>query len=343
VISAKRLLKNALVGGAYHTGLLGLYLRTKLRGRALALTYHRVLPEQALANSFSTDAIVVTPATFRRHMQVLRKSFNPLTAEQFAAALASGQWPERACIVTFDDGWLDNLEHALPILEECSVPAVLFIATDYIGSDRCFWQETLARYLAAAATVPDRSGELFAELGIPNVPKLPPAEARVAIRAMIDTLKSKPQEQLDALLARVHGLLQQWQVSPSQNHPDRFLSWSQVKQLSASGLVTIASHCCSHTPLTKLSADQVRNELQRSREVIREQTGIDTRDMAYPNGDHDANIATAVRDSGYRTAFTTIRGHVAPAANAFTLRRINIHEHGTASPGMFLARLAGIF
>ena len=65
--------------------------------------------------------------------------------------------------------------------------------------------------------------------------------------------------------------------------------------------------------------------------------------VAYPNGDHDPNIAAAVRDSGYRTAYTTIRGHVAPAANAFTLKRINIHERGTATPGAFLARLAGIF
>lgn len=340
---AKRLLKNALVAGAYHSGLLGLYLGRKLKGRAVALTYHRVLPEQELARSFSTDAIVVTPETFRRHMQTLRRSFNPLTAEQFSAALASGQWPERACIVTFDDGWLDNLEHALPILQECNVPAVLFIATDYVGTERCFWQETLARYLAAAATVPDRSMPLFTELGIPHVLKLPAAEARAATRAMIDSLKSQPQAQLDGLLARVHSLLQQWQVALPQNHPDRFLSWAQVKQLSESGVVTIASHCCSHTPLTKLEADAVREELQRSRRIIQERVGVDTRDLAYPNGDHDPNIAAAVRDSGYRTAYTTIRGHVAPAANAFTLKRINIHERGTATPGAFLARLAGIF
>lgn len=342
-MSAKRLLKSALVAGAYHTGLLRLYLRFKLRGRAVALTYHRVLPPQALASSFSADGIVVTPQTFRRHMQVLRKSFNPLTAEQFAAALASGRWPPRACIVTFDDGWLDNLEHALPILEETSVPAVLFIATDYIGSDRCFWQETLARYLAAAASVPEQSAALFSELGIPQVLDRSPAEARATIRAMIDTLKSQPQAQLDALLARVQVSLQEWQVSLPQTHPDRFLSWPQVKQLNASGLVTIASHCCSHTPLTKLTADEVRNELQRSREIIRERAGIETRDLAYPNGDHDTKIANAVRDSGYRTAFTTLRGHVTATANAFTLRRVNIHESGTASPGAFLARLAGIF
>ena len=342
-MTAKRFLKSALIAGAYRSGLLEIYLRRKLRGRAVVLTYHRVLPEQEFDRSFSTESIVVTPHTFRRHLQVLRESFNPLTAEQFSAALASGHWPERACIVTFDDGWLDNLQHALPILEECGVPAVLFIATDYIGTERCFWQETLARYLAVAASVPDRSTPLFTELGIAHVLKLPPAQARPAIRALIDALKSQPQAQIDALLARVHGLIQEWQLELPQNHPDRFLTWPQVKQLADSGVVTIASHCCSHTPLTKLDADAVREELQRSRRIIQERIGVDTRDMAYPNGDHDVNIAAAVRDSGYRTAFTTDRGHVAPAANAFTLKRINIYERGTATTGAFLARLTGIF
>ena len=338
----KRVIKSALVAGAYHSGLLGLYLRRKLRGQAVVLTYHRVLPERSFADSFSTPAIVVTPETFRRHMQVLRKSFHPLTAAEFSAALTDGRLPPRACVVTFDDGWLDNLEHALPILEECSVPAVLFIATDYIGTDRCFWQETLARQLAAAATT-ERSTGLFAELGNAQVPKMSPAHARVAIRRLIDVLKSKPQAQIDALLVRVQSSLDEWKIAVPSVHPDRFLSWQQVKQLSSSGVVSIGSHCCSHTPLTKLSLQQATNELQRSREVIRERTGIDPLDMAYPNGDHDADIAAAVRASGYRTAFTTLRGHVTAAADAFTLRRINIAEQATGSPGAFLARLAGIF
>lgn len=342
-MNPKRLIKNALIAGAYHSGLLRLWLRFKLRDRAVALTYHRVLPAQALSDSFSTAAIVISPQTFRRHMQWLRKAFNPLTAAEFAAALAAGKLPPRACIVTFDDGWLDNLEHALPILRECSVPAVLFIATDYIGTDRCFWQETLARALFAAAGTPQQSAALFAELGDERVPQLPPAQAKAAIRGIIDQWKSRPQEQIDALLVRVQALLQTWGIAVPASHPDRFLSWAQVNELHGSGLVTIGSHCCTHTPLTKLSSSQVRDELQTSRQIIRERSGIDPLDLAYPNGDHDANIATAVKASGYRTAFTTLRGHVTPAANAFTLRRINIAEQGTDSAGGFLARIAGIF
>jgi peptidoglycan/xylan/chitin deacetylase (PgdA/CDA1 family) len=343
--AAKRMLKGAMVDFAYRTGILQLYLRRKLRGRAVVLTYHRVLPPERSAESFSTDAIVVSPESFRRQMQLLRRMFTPLSADEFAAALRSGRMPEGACVVTFDDGWYDNLEHALPILQECSVPAVLFVATDFIDTDHCFWQERLSRALNTARQIPERSATLFAELGASHLlqAQLSPAAAKTAIRAIIDKYTALPQAEIDALVRKVETFLQQAGVAPSTQHPDRFLTWEQVKQLGDSGLVAIGSHCCTHTPLTKLDANAVHAELQRSRQVIRERTGFEPDDLAYPNGDHDAQIARAVQSNGYRSAYTTMRGHVEPAADAFRLQRINIHEHSTATDAAFLSRLAGLF
>jgi peptidoglycan/xylan/chitin deacetylase (PgdA/CDA1 family) len=343
--SAKRMLKGAMVAFAYRTGLLQLYLRRKLRDRAVVLTYHRVLPEERSAESFSTDAIVVSPETFRRQMQLLRRLFTPLSADQFAQALVAGRMPEGACVVTFDDGWYDNLDYALPILRETAVPAVLFVATDYIGTDACFWQERLSRALSAARRMPERSGPLFAELGASHVldPSLTPAQTKLAIRAIIDRYKAQPQAEIDALVRKVEDLLQSAGVATDQQHPDRFLTWEQVKALDASGLVAIGSHCCTHTPLTKLDPLAVQTELQRSKQIIRERVGIDPSDLAYPNGDHDTQIAKAVEGNGYRCAYTTVRGLVEPTSDAFRLRRINIHEHSTDSDAAFMSRLAGLF
>jgi peptidoglycan/xylan/chitin deacetylase (PgdA/CDA1 family) len=343
--SAKRMLKGAMVAFAYRTGFLHLYLRRKLRGRAVVLTYHRVLPKDCSAESFSTDAIVVSPETFRRQMQLLRRLFTPLSADQFAQALATGHMPPGACVVTFDDGWYDNLDHALPILRETSVPAVLFVATDYIGTANCFWQERLSRALNAARRIPERTASLFAELSASHLlePALTPPQAKLAIRAIIDRYKAQPQPEIDALVHKVEGLLSDAGVAADRQHPDRFLTWEQVQGLHASGLVSIGSHCCTHTPLTKLDPGAVQAELRRSREVIRERVGIDPSDLAYPNGDHDAQIAKAVKDNGYRCAYTTNRGLVEPAADAFRLRRINIHEQSTDSDAAFMSRLAGLF
>ena len=343
--TAKRMLKGAMVAFAYRTGLLESYLRRKLRGRAVVLTYHRVLPKERSAESFSTDAIVVSPETFRRQMQLLRRLFTPLSADEFAQALSAGQLPPGACVVTFDDGWYDNLDYALPILRETSVPAVLFVATDYIGTDKCFWQERLSRALSAARRIPERSRSLFAEIGATHLldDALPPAQAKLAIRAIVDRYKAQPQPEIDALVRKVEELLRDASVTTDGQHPDRFLTWEQVKALDESGLVAIGSHCCTHTPLTKLDASAVQAELRRSRDVIRERIGVNPSDLAYPNGDHDAQIATAVKDNGYRCAYTTMRGLVDPAADAFRLRRINIHEQSTASDAAFMSRLAGLF
>jgi peptidoglycan/xylan/chitin deacetylase (PgdA/CDA1 family) len=343
--SAKRMLKGAIVAFAYRTGLLRLYLRRKLRGRAVVLTYHRVLPRERSAESFSTDVIVVTPETFRRQMQLLRRLFTPLSADQFAQALAAGRMPPGACLVTFDDGWYDNLEYALPILRETAVPAVLFVAADYVGSEDGFWQERLSRALSVARRIPDRSRAMFAELDASHLldASLTPAQAKLAIGEIIDRYKPRPQPEIDALVGKVEGLLRDAGASAERRHPDRFLTWDQVKQLGSSGVVAIGSHCCTHTPLTKLDAGAVQAELRRSREIIREHTGIDPSDLAYPNGDHDAHIAKAVQDNGYRCAYTTLRGWVEPAADAFRLRRVNIHEQSTASDAAFMSRLAGLF
>lgn len=343
--SVKRMLKGAMVAFAYRTGLLLWYLRRKLRGRAVVLTYHRVLPKERSAESFSTDAIVVSPATFRRQMQLLRQLFTPLSADEFAQALSAGKLPAGACVVTFDDGWYDNLEYALPILRETSVPAVLFVATDYIGTGACFWQERLSRALNCIRRIPDRSTTLFTELGASHLldASLSPAQAKLAIRTIIDRCKAQPQSEIDALVLKVEALLREAGATVEAQHPDRFLTWEQVKQLGNSGLVAIGSHCCTHTPLTKLDAGLLQTELRRSREVIRERTGIDPSDLAYPNGDHDVHIAQAVKDHGYRCAYTTIRGWVEPAADAFRLRRINIHEQSTDSDAAFMSRLAGLF
>lgn len=343
--SAKRMLKGAMVAFAYRTGLLQLYLRRKLRGRAVVLTYHRVLPKERSAESFSTDAIVVSPETFRRQMQLLRRLFTPLSADEFAQALSAGRLPAGACVVTFDDGWYDNLDYALPILRETGVPAVLFVATDYIDSQDCFWQERLSRALSTARQIPARSSALFAELGASHLldASLTPAQAKLAIRAIIDRYKAQPQAEIDVLVNRVEALLREAGVGVDGRHPDRFLTWEQVRQLGNSGVMAIGSHCCTHTPLTKLDAGAVQTELRRSREIIRERAGIDPSDLAYPNGDHDAQIAKAVKDNGYRCAYTTNRGLVDPSADAFRLRRINIHEQSTASDAAFMSRLAGLF
>lgn len=335
------MIKSSLASAGYSSGLLQRYVTSRLSGRAAVLMYHRVLPAELAAQTFSADGIVVSAEAFRMQMRIVRDQLNPLTVGQFARCLREGQFPDRACLVTFDDGWYDNREYALPVLREMQVPAVVFLATDYVGTSNCFWQERLSQMLHFGLdSDPDIRRNLSESLQVDLEAARRFPDRRAAARGLVDQVKRLPAariraavEQASAILARADGF--------SENHSiDRFMDWSEAQALYDDGTFAIGSHCCTHTPLTKLEPIDVAKELDLSGARIAQMTGSRPATMAYPNGDCSAAIATATRDAGYELAFTTERGYVAPGDAPQQLRRINVHEHSTATPGLFLARIA---
>jgi peptidoglycan/xylan/chitin deacetylase (PgdA/CDA1 family) len=339
---AKRKLKSALMHTLHLTGLLSLLARKALGDKAVVLTYHRVLPRDLQKNSFSAPSIVVTPATFEKHVRFISRFFKPLSAQEFAAALRGERpLPKRACLVTFDDGWYDNLEFALPILKRHGVPALLFVATGYIGSERCFWQERLGRLLYRAWGLPAQAESVFASLRAPHIPKLDEPRAREAIRALISDMKDGEVGKALALIRSLEERLGASEGTASLGE-DRFLSWQELQTLRASGVFEIESHAVSHVPLTKVKADAVTGELNESREEISRRLDHRPTLLAYPNGDCDEAVANLVRSAGYELAFTTERGYVGPTSNRFQLKRMNIHEGAAPDAPSLLGRIAGL-
>lgn len=340
MIRLKKQIKTALASVALASGFLPRYVAGRLSGQAAVLMYHRVLPDQARADSYSADGIIVSPDTFRLQMQILRRRFHPLSLPEYVAHLEEGRFPDNSCLVTFDDGWFDNHEYALPILEGTRVPAAVFIATDYIGTGRCFWQESLSRLLAHAAGLGGAAVSMFAGLARPDVPGLASGSRKLAIRQCIDGLKHRSIAEVAELTTRVEDLLRTHGVSQSPLHADRFMNWEQVTTLHRSGLVSIGSHCRSHVPLTRLTLGEASRELEESRQIIAAQTGSAPIAIAYPNGDCNIEIGDAADRAGYKAAFTTERGYSSGVGHRFLQKRINIHEHSTDSEGSFLARVA---
>src|SRR5215471_13447477 len=94
------------------------------RGRLSILLYHRVLTDVDDLNTWD-----VTAAVFEGQMQALRANFSPLRLSEAVERLAERSLPERAICVTFDDGYADNADVALPILKHWGVPATFFVST----------------------------------------------------------------------------------------------------------------------------------------------------------------------------------------------------------------------
>lgn len=331
----RRLLAYAL----YYTGLLWLYAAIRLRHRAVVLMYHRVLP--AGADTFSHPGIIVTPETFDRQMAFLAQHFRSLTPAQFKQELAASSFGRRACLVTFDDGWWDNLEYALPVLKKHDIPAIVFVATGYIGTTETFWQERLARLAYLAGVRHGLESGVLHDIGFGGVPRATPGQFRLRAREFVTSLKTQDPATARQMIERLQAALHD---SPESRDlgADRFMTWDEVNALHQGGQVTIGSHAHSHARLTTLGYKGARQEFEISRlELVR--YGIsDVNTCAYPNGDVNDPVEAAATDSGFALGFATRGGFVRHSSEATCIRRINIHEADSRSRPEFLYRLLGL-
>jgi peptidoglycan/xylan/chitin deacetylase (PgdA/CDA1 family) len=335
---SRRLIASAL----YYTGILWLLAAIRFRRRAVVLMYHRVLPESE--DTFSADGIIVRPETFARQMAFLRRHFKLLSIEDLERCFAEGKpLPSRSCLVTFDDGWADNYQYALPILREQNVPAVIFLAADFIGTDACFWQERVTRSLYNAAQSGGAAGALAERYLGSDIRSRSPAELRFLVRQAVDKLKHRPAEEIQQLERELEAALASSSPGANSRGADRFMTWSQVSELARSSRVALGAHGCSHTPLTLLDQAKVASELEESRSRIAAAIGRPITCIAYPNGNFNDTVLELTRSAGYALGFTTDKGSVGVEDHPLALRRINIHESSTRTMPEFLCAILLVF
>ena len=101
----------------------------------LILVYHRVVE----LPSVNQSPLSVTTEAFASHLEVLRKHAYPMKLSAFIHALRAGTLPPRAVVVTFDDGYANNLFQAKPLLERFDIPATVFVTSGLLGTHREFW------------------------------------------------------------------------------------------------------------------------------------------------------------------------------------------------------------
>ncbi|VAW92007.1 Polysaccharide deacetylase [hydrothermal vent metagenome] len=106
------------------------YLDDILRPGIRVLMYHRVI------KTTEYDQLTVTPVVFDTQMQYLSRNYNVVSLDTATKALYSSKINSGNVVVTFDDGYLDNLEYALPILKKYNIPATIYVTTDFCNQDK---------------------------------------------------------------------------------------------------------------------------------------------------------------------------------------------------------------
>jgi peptidoglycan/xylan/chitin deacetylase (PgdA/CDA1 family) len=255
--------------------------------------------------------------------------------------LEAGRCPRRAVVVTFDDGYRDNLLAALPVLEAFDVPATVFCTAGVVGREAPFWWDRLAGLLLGHAPLPpvlaldlgshQQRLELQAAARYDAVDRAAdrsrqddaaPVSARLAFYRQV-WAGLRPLAASDRALALEQ--IARWSTAADGDVP-RPLSREQAQALAARPLIEIGAHSVTHAALSTLTPSAQRAEIVQSKVQLEALVGRPVVSFAYPFGDQASDTAALVRESGFRSSCTTEAGAVRRGTDPFQLPRIAVGD-----------------
>ena len=302
------------------------------------LNYHRIDdPTRPGFNTFKPN-VSATPAQFEEQMDYLSQKYNPVSGRDIAEWLHGGRkLPPNAALVTFDDGYYDNLQHAYPVLKARNIPAIIFLTTNHIDSSVPFYWDFVA-YCFDNTTGDDADFPLFGsrhwyDAGSRN-------GVMVEWMTWAKTLpETEKQKQVDCLPEVLNVSV------PDDLSAGLTLTWSDVRHLSANG-IEMGSHTLNHPILTRIGLDEAKKELELSKKQIEAETNLPVVSFAYPNGhrpDFNQDVVECVRQTGYQVAFTLLSGlssYKVVRESPLTIRRIFIGYRDSFP--RFVGKLMGV-
>ncbi len=276
--------------------------------RLSVLAYHRVVAERDFMRPTEP-----TVAEFEARMRWVAANFEVLPLAEAARALREGRLPARALCITFDDGYADNHELALPVLRALGLPATFFIATAYLDGG-CMFNDVVTEALrSATGSILDLSVLGFARLPITSEQQRGQAAGRI-VEALKYEIPSR-RDEIALEIAKRAGV----------SLPSRLMMSSlQVRSLYDAGM-EVGAHTVTHPILARVSLDRAREEMLRGRTRLEAITGAPVRVFAYPNGrpgrDYRREHAALAKELGFEAAVTSAWGAARPGSDLFQIPR----------------------
>jgi peptidoglycan/xylan/chitin deacetylase (PgdA/CDA1 family) len=335
--------KSLFAAAAVHSGLLARWHRRR-PPHVLVLAYHRVTPDAELA-ACAYPAMHVSVSGFRAQLQALQRLYRVIPMAELRRLLASeAALQEHVAVITFDDGYRDNYQHALPVLAELGVPATFFLSVDFVARGHSFWFDRLARAVQAwDAAVPAARAGVLGQLPAPLVAALLQREGyQVRLRAAAAFLKSLPDAEREATVRTLSA----WAGDGTSGAEP--LRWDEVQRMRGAGM-GIGAHGVHHGILTRMPAETAGAEIRQAVTAIAAELGEQVQEFAYPNGDTNDEIARLAAAAGVQLAFTMQPRPVRPGDDRLRLGRRNMCEATSRSAfqrfslSCFWCEITGVF
>jgi peptidoglycan/xylan/chitin deacetylase (PgdA/CDA1 family) len=319
--------------------------RHRFSSGVLILLYHRIRP----APCFDPYVLGVTPEHFAEHLEVLQRLGLPMHLRQVLRGLRDGNLPRRAIVVTFDDGYADNLHHAKPLLERYGIPATVFVTTGYTGQAAEFWWDDLERLVLQPGELPEIleleiNGSSYRwELGKAASYReidyklnqdwdygkdTEPSPRHRLFRSLYRTLNTLP----DTYRRKVLAAIREWaKIDPVARPTHRALTTDEVVTLARGGLIEVGAHTVTHPVLGSLPAAVQQDEIEGSKARLEEILGTTVASFAYPYGsrarsDYTEETVAIVRGAGFACACSNLAKAVRQDADPFQLSRAGVRD-----------------
>jgi peptidoglycan/xylan/chitin deacetylase (PgdA/CDA1 family) len=310
-------------------------------GRVLILLYHRVA-------KLDSDpwALAVNPRRFAEHLEVLRQHARPMQLRELSQGLRDGNLSDRSVVITFDDGYADNLHNAKPLLERHDIPATVFVASGYVGRKREFWWDELDRLLLRPGTLPERvqlsvNGTLYRwELSEAahyteedfrrhrgwRAWNKNPTPRHHLYASLCKLLRPISEEERRQKLREVR----RWTVEvPARRSNHRPLSLEEVERLHQGRLVEVGAHTITHPILSALPSGSQAHEIRKNKARLEKILDRSVSSFAYPYGkpyDYTAQTVDIVRQAGFTCACASFEGLVRRSSDRFQLPRVYVRN-----------------
>ena len=302
--------------GAHHL------LRPLFAGVGTIFTLHHVRP--ASVTAFQPNRhLEITPDFLRATLEHLRGlDVDIVTLDEMHGRMRERDFARRFACFTFDDGYRDNRDFALPVMAEFGAPFAVYVASDFASGNGKLWWVALERLIAKVDFLEAPIGGETTRLDCRDAAAK--TEAFASLHAWLRGMPSDADvNRTVSDLCRRHGL------DDSTIARELCMSWQELQAFAADPLVTIGAHTLSHCNLAKCPSDAAEREIAASRANIEAKLDRPAMHFAYPYGDKNAATArdfALVRKLGFRTAVTTRPGMLF-AENA---------DHMTALPRLSL-------
>jgi len=308
------------------------------RGNVI-LMYHRITRANV-----DPWALCVDPDNFSQQMEALKKIATPVPLMEIPDA--DPRHPSVA--ITFDDGYLDNLEIGEPILAKHGIPATIFVSTGYIDKPHGFWWDELETIFLHPGVLPPHGMKLSIagqnynwEIDPANLEyrdadclshrawiawKQPPPTSRHAVFfAVWSLLREADSAQREDIICRIR----QWAGVNERSDLVRCMTPEELREASHGPLLSLGAHTISHARLSKLSESSQWTEISGSKSTLEGIVGRPVDTFSYPFGDrsdYTDRTVEAVRSAGYQLACSNIEGTVGPKSERFQLPRLHVEN-----------------